>query len=223
ARSQSAVARASLRVALGSPTAELTIADAWSPPSALPDLADVLTGAQGRPDVNRQAALVRAARLGVKLARIAERPQLNLFGGGEYGRHDGQTGPSWSVFGSVTHTIFDGGASKAVVARAQADLRAAEAQLDALTQQVALEVESAWWRVRQSAEAIASAEAGQTEARAALGAAETRYAADVGILLEVTDAQVKAAEADVSLIRAYYDYNIALADLRRATAAGREP
>jgi len=222
ARTQSAIARTSLRLALGNPAAAIRIADAWDEPRALPDLADALGSAlAARPDIRRQEAMVRAARLGARLARIAERPQLNLYGAGEYGRHDGQTGPSWSIYGGVTQTIFDGGATKAAVARAEAEVRAAEAQLGALKQSLELEVESAWWRLRQSAEAIASAEAGQTEARAALAAAETRYAANVGILLEVTDAQVKAADADVSAVRAYYDYNVALADLQRATAGNR--
>jgi outer membrane protein TolC len=223
ARTQTAIAQASLRLALGSPTTDLQLADAWEQPTSLPDLADVLSAAfADRPDLRRQEAVVRAARLGARLAHIAERPQVSVSGGGEYGRHDGQSGPSWSIFGGVTQTLFDGGAAKAAVARARADVDAAEAQLERLRQNASLEVESAWWRLRQSAEAIASAEAGQTEARAALAAAETRYAANVGILLEVTDAQVRASDADVSVVRAYYDYNVALADLRRATAAGRE-
>lgn len=223
ARNQAAIARATLRMALGGPNTEIRIAEVWEEPSALPDLLDVVAAAATRPDIRQQEALVRAARLGVKLARLQQRPQLNIVGGGEYGRHDGQTGPSWSVFGTVTQTIFDGGATKAAVQRAEAELRSAEAQLERLRQTARLEIESAWLRLRQSAEAIAAAEAAQTEAHAALAAAETRYSANVGLALEITDAQAKAAEADANVVRAYYEYNVSLAELERATAARSVP
>jgi len=220
ARTQAAVARASLRVALGDPTTEIKIADVWRQPDSLPDLADCFDGAFARrPDIREQEALVRAARMGVKLADIAAHPQLSIVGGGEYGRHDGQSGPSWSIYGGLTQTIFDGGATKAAVRRAQADLRSAEAQLERLKQTIRLQVESAWWALRHAAEAIATSEAAQTEARAALTGAETRFAASAGIVLEITDAQVRAEQADIGVVQAYYDYNVALADLQRATAA----
>jgi outer membrane protein TolC len=224
ARSQAATARASLRLALGDPRTPITLVDAWQEPQSLPELAESLeTALASRPDLAQQRALVRGAGLGVKLARIEQHPRLSIVGSGEYGRHDGQDGPSWSIYGGLQQTVFDGGAAKAVVQQAEAQLRSAEAQCDRLEQTVRLEVESAWWRVRESAEAIAAAEAAQTEARAALAAAETRYAANVGIVLEITDAQIRASEADVSVVRAYYDYNTALADLQRATAGSREP
>jgi OMF family outer membrane factor len=204
AQTQAAVARASLRLALGNPTGEINIADVWRKPDSLPDLVDCLEGAFGRrPDVRQQEALVRAAQVGVKLARIAATPQLSIVGGGEYGRHDGQSGPSWSIFGGLSQTIFDGGATKAAVDGARAQLRSAEAQREGLKQNVRLQVESAWWALRHAAEAIARSEAAQAEARAALAGAETRFAANVGIVLEITDAQVRAE----------------LADLQRATAA----
>jgi outer membrane protein TolC len=220
AQTQAAVARASLRLALGNPTGEINIADVWRKPDSLPDLVDCLEGAFGRrPDVRQQEALVRAAQVGVKLARIAATPQLSIVGGGEYGRHDGQSGPSWSIFGGLSQTIFDGGATKAAVDGARAQLRSAEAQREGLKQNVRLQVESAWWALRHAAEAIARSEAAQAEARAALAGAETRFAANVGIVLEITDAQVRAEQADIGVVQAYYDYNVALADLQRATAA----
>jgi len=219
-RTQAAVAHASLRMALGEPATDVQVVDAWRQTGPVPDLAASLESALAqRPDLRQQEALVRAARMGVKLAGIAAHPQLNVVGSGEYGRHDGQSGPSWSIYGGLSQTIFDGGATKAAVRQAQAQLHSAEAQLERLRQNVRLQVESAWWALRHSAEAIASAEAAQTEAHAALTAAETRYAADVGIVLEITDAQVRAEQADIAALRAYYDYSVALADLQRATAA----
>jgi len=217
ARTQAATTRASLSAALGRPEAAVTLADSWEQPSSLPDLDESVEAAlANRPDLARREALVRAARLGVKLARIEQRPRFNVVGSGEYGRHNGEQGPSWSVLGSLQQTLFDGGATKAAVQQAEANVRAAEAQLDGLQQDVRLEVESAWLRLRHSAEAIAAAEAARDEAHAALDAAETRYSANAGIVLEITDAQVNAADADVGVVRAYYDYNVALADLQRA-------
>jgi OMF family outer membrane factor len=102
------------------------------------------------------------------------------------------------------------------VASARADLESAEAQAARVEQSIRLEVETAWVNLRQSAEGIAAADAARTEARASLQAAERRYGAGVAILLEVTDAQARASRAEVQLVQALYDYNVAFADLRRA-------
>ncbi|MGQ9732000.1 MAG: TolC family protein, partial [Candidatus Zipacnadales bacterium] len=207
----------SLRVALGDPQTEVILIDAWREPVSLPQLDELIeTALQNRSDVVSQEAIVRAARLGVKLAQLQRRPRFNVVGTAEYGRHNSSSGPAWSIYGGIEQTLFDGGATKAALRQAQAECVAAEAQLESLKRNVALEVESSWLRLRQSAEAIAAAEAASAEAHAALRAAETRYAANVGILLEITDAQLRADEADVNVVSAYYDYNIALADLERA-------
>jgi OMF family outer membrane factor len=220
ARNQADTSRAGLRAALGAPDARIGLADELREPAALPDLDESLAAAlAARPDIARQEAMVRGARVGAKLARIQRSPRVTVLGAGEYGRHNGSSGPSWSVYGGVEQTLFDGGATRAAVARADAELRAAQAQLQRLKQDVQVEVETAWLSIRQSAEATASALAARDEAQAALSAAETRYSARVGILLEVTDAQARAEQADVGVLRAQYDYNLAVADLQRATGA----
>ncbi|HJN14728.1 MAG TPA: TolC family protein, partial [Armatimonadota bacterium] len=109
------------------------------------------------------------------------------------------------------------------VASAKAQLNSALANLERLKRSIRLEVETAWLRLRQSAEAIAAAEASQTESQAALDAAERRYQADVGILLEITDGRATATSADISVVNAHYDYNTALADLDRSIGTDLTP
>jgi len=219
-RNQADIARTTLWSALGMPEADLQIVDMWREPISLPGLDECIeTAFVQRPDIAQAEASVRAARLGLKLACLARRPQLNVAGTTEWGRHNGETGTSWSVFGSIEQTIFSGGANQAAVDQAKAQVESALAQLDRLEQSVHLEVETAWLRVNESAERITAAELAQVEAQVSLEAAERRYEANVGILLEVTDAQVNATNANVSVVRAYYDYNTSLADLELATGS----
>jgi len=219
ARSQAAIARANLRAALGGPATEMQLVDAWREPTSLPVLSECSeTAAANRPDAQQARASLRAATLGLRLARLQQYPQLSVGTSAEWGRFNGDTGSGWSVFGSIQQPLFDGGAARAGVDSAKANVESAQAQLDRLDQQTRLEVETAWLNLRQSAERIAAAEAGRTEARASLAGAERRYQTDVGILLEVTDAQSRATRAEVEYISALYDYNVALADLQRATA-----
>ncbi len=223
ARNQAALARASLRSALGEPKTAIELVDTWEEPTSLPMLDECIEPAlAGRPDRAQLRANLRAAELGVRLARLEQSPQLNIVAQAEYGRYNSQSGASWTVFGSVQQSLFDGGANKAALQRARADRRIVQAELTRLERAIRLEVETAWLSLRESAERIATAEAGRVEAQANLDAAQQRYAASAAILLEVTDAQARATQADVDLLQAHYEYNTALADLAQAMG-GAEP
>jgi outer membrane protein len=220
ARNQAAIANANLRSALGGVRAALQVADVWQEPTSLPVLDECLaTALSARPDLAQSRASLRAARLGLDLARQQRYPQLNLGASAEYGRYNGDTGSGWSVFWNVEQSLFDGGATRAGVDGAKADVEAASAQVARVELNVRLEVETAWLNVREAAERIAASDAARTEARANLQGAETRYAAGAGILLEVIDAQSRATTAEVEYISGVYGYNTSLADLRRAMGA----
>lgn len=217
ARNQAATARATLRSALGEPQVEVALVDGWQSPTELPMLDQCVEAAlAGRPDLAQARASLRGAELGVRLARLQRDPQINIITQGEYGRYNSLSGASWTVFGQIQQSIFDGGADQAAFQRARAERRIAEAELTRVERDIRLEVETAWLSLREAAERIATAEFGRLEAQANLDGAGQRYTANVGILLEVTDAQGKATRADVDLLQAYYDYNVALAELKQA-------
>jgi outer membrane protein TolC len=46
--------------------------------------------------------------------------------------------------------------------------------------------------------------------------AETRYSSGLGSPIEITDALVAADNAQIANVQAVFDYNVALAQLRRA-------
>jgi outer membrane protein TolC len=217
ARNQAALARASLRSALGEPETAVELVDAWQEPRALPMLDECVEAALAeRPDLDQARASLRGAELGVRLARLQQDPQFSIITQGEYGRYNSLSGASWTIYGQIQQSIFDGGATRAALARARAERRIAEADVTRAERDIRLEVEQAWLSLRESAERIATAEAGRVEAQANLDSAQQRYAANVAILLEITDAQAKATRADVDLLQSYYEYNTALADLRQA-------
>jgi len=122
----------------------------------------------------------------------------------------------WSLGATVTFPIFDGGRGEATIKEAEANLRAAQAKGESARLSVR---QDAYQAVLAAVQARANLEATQTAqaaADAALQAAEGRYRAGVGTILEVTTARAQTAQAEVNAITARYDQQAALATLRHA-------
>ena len=133
----------------------------------------------------------------------------------------GQTYPlqeNWNVSAAVNLSIFNGGLTTAQVGEAKADLENLRATEDATRQNVTLEVQQALLNVRQATESIGVADKGLQLARENLSLAEGRYAAGVGTIIELTDAQASLATAEASRVQALVGYRTALATLERSTA-----
>ena len=87
---------------------------------------------------------------------------------------------------------------------------------------VAFEVRSAALTVQEAMERISSTADNVAMAEEALRLATVRYTSGYSVLVEVTDAESALTQAKYNLVRARYDYNIALADLQRSTATQPE-
>src|SRR5437773_834767 len=132
----------------------------------------------------------------------------------------GQTYPlqeNWNVSAAVNLSIFNGGLTTAQVGEAKADLENLRATEDATRQNVTLEVQQALLNLRQATESIGAADKGLQLARENLSLAEGRYAAGVGTIIELTDAQASLATAEASRVQALVGYRTALATLERST------
>ena len=130
-----------------------------------------------------------------------------------------QEGWMWGV--TLTMPLFDSILTTSQLGEAQAILRNLQAQEDNLHQQVTLEVRQGLLSLRRAEESIRVNEQTVIEARENLDLAEGRYAAGVGNIIEVTDAQLTFL-AQANNIKALYDYKAALAELERAVGSPLE-
>jgi outer membrane protein len=175
-----------------------------------------------RPDLMMQVAEVRKANAGVKQARAAYYPVLSI----------SATPNAQSLYGlqqqlpwahtadlsgelqlKLNWTLFDGGARKNNLAKAQANLRAAEARVDVTQDKIADEVWKAYSNLetalgqRQAAAALLSA------ADQSYSAALESYSDGVRNLLDVTAAQATLAHARSADVLARAQVLSSLADL----------
>ena len=175
-----------------------------------------------RPDLMQQVAEVRKATASVKEARAAYYPALSVSATPNaqslYGL---QQQLPWAHTADLTGelqlklnwTLFDGGARKNNLAKAQANLRAAEARVNVAQDNIADEV----WKAYSSLETAL----GQRQAAAALlSAADQSYSAalesyndGVRNLLDVTAAQATLAHARSADVLARAQVLSSLADL----------
>jgi outer membrane protein len=221
------IARGSLSSLLGlEPTVALRvqpIEELHTPDTINDSVEDAIHRAmQQRPDLMERVARIRAAEAELKQARSAFYPTLSFTGQDAWLRAFGEQDPLaatyakgqvWDARLSLNWTVFDGGQRRNAVIRAEANKQRAQAQTDAMRDQIADEV----WRsytnaqtaLRQQQAAAALLRASTESYQAALQA----YNYGVRSLLDVSAAQRALARARTSDISARVQLLFQLADL----------
>jgi outer membrane protein len=190
---------------------------------------------RARPDVAALRAQVRAQELTASAARGAYWPTLHgVAGARDEGQSFQQTptldylgnpilngGMAWNVWLGlqVNWAFFQGLQTRGQVREADAQLDVARADGDRLVQEVWVAVQRAASSVRAAAEAVTAAEEALTAARERLRLADGRYAAGVGSIIELSDAELGAANAGAQRVAA--DYALATARAALVLALGR--
>jgi outer membrane protein TolC len=118
-----------------------------------------------------------------------------------------------------TWNVWDGGATYGETKQAKAQLEEAKVSYDDAVRQVDVEVQQALDQVQESEDTIVSQEKAIEEAQEALRLAQERLTAGAGTQLDVLSAQVALTQSRTTLIQAQYNYNIAMAQFDRVTAA----
>jgi outer membrane protein TolC len=169
--------------------------------------------------VYRAEENLRQNRARIAFARRERRPELSVTGAytltpdaGGFAAQDDQ----WRLGASLSMNLFDAGAIRSRIRQAQAQEDAAQAQLELVQQQVALDVRTALLNLREAQERRATTAANVQQAQEALRISQVRYKAGVATNVEVTDAQVALTEAQTNQVNAEYDYLNAQAALARA-------
>src|SRR6516165_8639585 len=193
-------------------------------PESIADTVDkaIQRAFQERPDLMQQVAEIRSANARVKEAHAAYYPTLNLnttpntqllYGSQQALPWIHTAGFYGGLTATLNWTVFDGGARRSNLARAEADVLAAQASATLTRDQVGDEVWTAYSNLktafRQRQAAIALLEAASQSYAAALES----YNYGVRNLLDVTAAQRTLAQAQSTDVLARTQVLTALADL----------
>lgn len=120
---------------------------------------------------------------------------------------------------TLSYPLFDGGLGRAQVRQSQAGVRANEANLESLKQQVAVEVEQAYRTLTQSRAALPASQSAVIAAQKNYDAAIASQQEGVGSIVEVITAQTSLTQAQTNYYQAIY--NFYAADARLARAVGQ--
>jgi outer membrane protein TolC len=203
------IARGDLATALG---ASATVSIRVQPLSQVPtpeSISDTVDEAidravQHRPDLMLQLAEVRSSSARIKEARAAYYPTLNvnatpsgqLFYGWQQTLPQSQAGGlNGGLAFSLNWTVFDGGARRNRLAQAEAQSRAAEAQVSATRDQITNDIWTAYSNLKTALRQRQSAFALLEAASQSYAAALESYNYGVRSLLDVTAAQRTLAQA----------------------------
>jgi outer membrane protein len=183
---------------------------------------------ENRPDLQRLIKLEGAAEQGITIARSGRLPTVSAFGSYDWGMNS--TGSSsfsnardgWTVGLQSSWDIFDGRATAGRVAQSksrleQTKLALAEAQLS-----VDVDVRRSISTFQQATELAEASKKVVEQAEEAVRLANARFGAGTATQLDVLTSQVDLTTARLNQLQAYYSYNVAVANVRRAMGLGDE-
>jgi outer membrane protein TolC len=185
-----------------------------------------------RPDLEQQVARLRAAQAGIKQAHSAFLPTLAFSGDGGTERQIGMqagfapgyaNGEVWNAALQLKWTIFDGTRREHQLAEAVSEKAAAQAEIDALRDEIANEVWAAYSNVRTAQRQRQAAEALLTAATQSYAAASESYRYGVRDVLDVVSSQKALAQASSEDIYTRTQLLIQLANLAFRTGDMLQP
>jgi outer membrane protein len=188
-------------------------------------LADLLAEAERqRPDLQSLQAAAARARAEAERARAARWPSLSLAantGRTFFLEDDRQPSTTYSIGVNLSIPIFDGGRLNAEARAAERDAERVQAQAATQRETVALEVSQTYQDMRHAQAAREVVTLQFDSASESARAAEARYAAGVGSLLELLTAQADLSRARLAQVQANSDWQKAFSRLNHAL--GRLP
>ena len=141
---------------------------------------------------------------------------------GVIGLTPGSSLPTFSVAGSVSVPIFQGGRERGREAEADVELRKRRAEADDLRGQIYYEVQAAFLDLRATQEQLEATTRGRDLAAQQLAQSRDRFAAGVANNIEVVQAQEAVTEANEQHIDALYGYNVSKALLAESLGTAED-
>ncbi len=170
-----------------------------------------------RPELQTLQLDREAAAEQLEWARSQKKPLLNLAFSGGYARFTNALARQLLAGGAgLALPLFTGGRIEGQEEEAEAQLHGLESREESLKQQVALEIRTGWFRLRNATDSLPVLHLQTEYARNATRLADERYRERLGSFVELSTAQASLAEASASESVGLYDAKIAEAELRRA-------
>ncbi|MGC3991348.1 MAG: TolC family protein [Chthoniobacteraceae bacterium] len=169
----------------------------------------------------RENILTYVANIKVQLAGYQPTISANAgykFENSPFTSHFDQEVHGWFFGVTGSWNLFDGGATYGRVKQAKAQLEEARISYFDAVRQVELDVQDAYSSLQEAKQLIESQKKNVETAEEALRLAQERFRAGAGTQLDVLDARVALVQAETNELQARYNYNVALANLDRATA-----
>ncbi|OHB33188.1 MAG: RND transporter [Desulfuromonadaceae bacterium GWB2_53_15] len=213
------IARVELANAMGlAYLGERTLLEPLPPAQQLPERSQVQQDAfRNRSELQQLSALKMSAAANLKSARGSYLPVLTGTASAGYADRDfPPSGNVWGVGLNLSIPLFSGFSSVEQVREANANINIIEARQNSLKLQITKEADSAWLGANEAVARMVSTQKEVAAANESKALAEGRYQEGVGSIIEVTDAQSQALDAQTANIQARYDYYTALARLDRA-------
>ena len=193
-------------------------------PTAMTDSVDeeIDRAFRQRPELMQQIARVRSAQGTLKQARSAYIPTIGFSGDGGLARAYGQQdlypghyaqGEYWNVGLQMKWTLFDGGRREHEIAEAEAEKRSAEANIDALRDQIGDEVWTAYSNMKTALRQQQAAAALVDASDQSYQAARESYGYGLRTQLDVISAQKTLAQARSEDVLARAQLLLEVADL----------
>jgi len=193
------------------------------------DLRSALVSArEKRPDLQRLYKIQAAAEQGITVQRSNYLPTVSAYGA--YDWRMNSTGSSslsnardgWTVGLQSSWDIFDGRATAGRVAQARSQLELAKLSVAEAQLSVDVDVRRAISTYQQATELAEASKKVVEQAEEAVRLANARFGAGTATQLDVLTSQVDLTTARLNQLQAYYSYNVAVANVRRAMGLGDE-
>ena len=192
-----------------SPTAGLTLDDAWAGAEASRSL------------LKEMDAAIAAKEQSVQSTQAEYMPTFYVSGGYEYFENKYLVHQdNWSAIVGVNINLFSGGASNSKIGMARAELRSLKLSREKLLDSIRLEVKSAYLDVQSSTKKMEVTKAAVEQAEENLRLQHLRYKEGVGTATEVLDAVSLLTTAESNSWKSLYGVKRAEAVL--LNAAGRD-
>lgn len=170
-----------------------------------------------RPEVAAGQTEVRTMDTRRKQARSGFYPTLSAVASYDQNKETSNVIPkNWEILGVMRWTFWEWGKTEQEVERARLRLRQSEMNLQALEDQIALEVRQHYLAAAEAKEKIAVARSAVDQAKENYRITEERFKAGVTTNTEVLDAESLLISAQANLTNAVYDFQSAMARLNRA-------
>jgi len=183
----------------------------------------IVKAEQQRADLKAARAQVEAAAKSLAAARAERLPSASVNGYYEViGTNPAQSHGAFSVVGTVSMPIWQGGKTEASIAQAQAVLAQRKAELDDTRGQIEAGVREAYLDLEAAAGQVALARQNLKVAQETLEMARARMEAGVINTVEVVQAQQTVSSAQLDVTNSVFAHNLAKLTLARAIGHAAE-